>query len=374
MYLVVGAGLSGATIARCLAEDYGRKVLVIDERDHIGGNCYDEVDAATNIRVSKYGAHLFHTNSERVWSFVNRFSQWKRWEHTVLSKVGEDIVPFPVNGTTVNVLCGESLRSEEEMQGWLDGQVYKGEIRNSKDMARSRVGDVLYRKMVHDYTFKQWGKYPADLNPEVLARIPFRKTFDTRYFQDKYQALPLNGYTAFFENLLDHPLIEVRLNTNFFIATADLPAATAAVEGTFYTGPIDTYFSDKISEKLEYRSIEFQVERLMGHPGYYQKGSVVNYPGPEVPWTRIVEYKHLLNQESPHTVIVKEVTNDDGPPFYPVPNERNQDLYKRFQELAAEEERTNKVYFVGRLANYKYFNMDQAILNALELMDRLCLA
>lgn len=367
MYLIVGAGLSGAVIARRLAEEFGRKVLVIDSRDHVGGNCYDYIDEETGIRVSKYGAHLFHTNSDRVWEFINRFGVWVRWEHVVMSRVNDRLVPFPVNRTTVSVLCNESIQSDAEMEEWLAKNLYDGPIENSEQMARSRVGNELYPLLVHDYTFKQWGKYPDELKPEVLARIPFRKDFDTRYFQDKYQALPQDGYTAFFEKLLDHPLIQVRLNTDFFTST-DLPKS---LEGTIYTGPIDTYFADKIGEKLEYRSIEFQIQRFYNF-GFFQENSVVNYPGKEVPFTRIVEYKHFLGQsKSPHTIIVKETTNDNGPPYYPVPTKRNQDLYAKFKALAEEEEKKERVFFVGRLANYKYFNMDQAILNALEFVDQL---
>lgn len=370
MYLIVGAGLSGATIARRLAEEFGKDVLVIDERDHIGGNCYDEIDRETSIRVSKYGAHLFHTNHQRVWEFVNRFSEWERWEHVVMSKIDGKLVPFPVNCTTINVLCDENIQTEQDAEKWLENNLYKGEITNSEEMARSRVGDALYKKLIYDYTYKQWGKHPHELRPEVLARIPFRKNFDTRYFQDKYQALPKNGYTAFFEKLLSHPKIHVRLGINFF--STEFQKELKGLEGIVYTGPIDKYFSGRIPEKLEYRSIEFTTERIMNHSGYYQQTSVVNYPGSEVEHTRIVEYKHFLNQDSPHTIIVKETTNDSGPPYYPVPNERNQTLYEKFRRLAEEEEEQNRVYFVGRLANYKYFNMDQAILNALEFVDSLC--
>lgn len=373
MILIVGAGLSGVTVARCLAEQLDEQVIIIDERDHIGGNCYDFIDPMTGIRMNRYGAHLFHTNHERVWEFVNRFSRWVRWEHTVLSRIDSVLVPFPVNRTTVNVLCNENIQTDEEMDEWLDSNLYKGSIHNSEEMARSRVGDMLYQLLVHPYTYKQWGKYPAELAPEVLERIPFRKDFDTRYFQDKYQALPEKGYTAFFETMTAHPRIDVRLNTNYFDPTFQEEMKELNITATIYTGPIDAYFKDVIPEKLEYRSIDFHVERKWNTP-YFQTNSVVNYPTSTIPWTRIVEYKHFLNQESPHTVIVRETTNDEGPPYYPVPNKRNKQLYERFQALAKEEEEKNNVYFVGRLANYKYFNMDQAILNALEFADKLIIS
>lgn len=364
MYLVIGAGLSGATVARCLA-DSGKCVLVMEQRNHIGGNCYDFVDADTGIRMCRYGAHIFHTNNQRVWDFVQRFSEWVRWEHEVVSRVGDTLVPFPVNCTTVNMLCGENISTEEEMDDWLAKSLYRGPINNSRDMALSRVGEKLYERLVRPYTFKQWAKYPEELDAEVLARIPFRNNFDTRYFQDKYQALPRHGYTAFFDNMLCHPLIEVRLGTEYV-------RGQHCYEGIIYTGPIDAYFADTLPTKLEYRSIDFHVERHFNVP-FFQENSVVNYPGEEVPWTRIVEHKHFLHQSSPHTIVVRETTNDEGPPYYPIPNKRNRDLYARFQELAKKEEEERNVHFIGRLANYKYFNMDQAILNALQCADQLLL-
>jgi len=209
MYLVVGCGLSGAVIAERIANVLNEPVLIIEKSGHIAGNCYDYIDEETGIMCSKYGAHLFHTNNESVWSYVNSFDKWIRWEHKVLSYVDGRYVSIPINITTVNELCGEHLKTPEEMREWLDkNQVrYEGEIANSEEMALSRVGAVLYDKMIKDYTYKQWNKYPKELNADVLARIPIRNNFDTRYFQDKYQALPHKGYTHFFEKLLDNKKI-----------------------------------------------------------------------------------------------------------------------------------------------------------------------
>ena len=277
--------------------------------------------------------------------------------------IDDQFVSIPPNITTVNRVCGTSLANQEEMQKWLKENQTKleGEARNGEEMAMSRVGPVLYEKIFKHYTFKQWDRYPQELDASVLARIPCRDNFDTRYFSDKYQALPKRGYTAFFENLLSHPLISVLLDCNFFEIRNRIKPGVPII----YTGPIDHYFAESGLPALQYRSLEF-VEEHLENVSYFQPGSVVNYPGPEVPFTRIVEYKHFLNQKSPHTTIVKEFSKADGDPYYPVPNERNQALYNKYKSLAEKEE---GIYFLGRLANYKYFNMDQAIHNALEFFE-----
>jgi len=228
-------------------------------------------------------------------------------------------------------------------------------------MAKSRIGNTLYEKLVKDYTFKQWNKYPNELDKSVLERIPIRNNFDTRYFSDKYQALPHKGYTNFFKKIIDNKNIEVKLNTDYF----EFIKTNNNYDIIIFTGPIDSYFSN--FEKLEYRSIDFDIQ-IIKNMNYYQPNSVVNYPDINIPYTRIVEYKHFLNQKSNDTIIVTEKTNDIGEPYYPVPNKKNLDLYKKYKELAIKEEENN-VFFVGRLANYKYFNMDEAILNALEFFD-----
>mmetsp|Transcript_7125 Transcript_7125/g.13162 ORF Transcript_7125/g.13162 Transcript_7125/m.13162 type:complete len:439 (+) Transcript_7125:145-1461(+) len=360
--IIVGCGLSGGVIARRLAEEEKKRVLVIEKRRHIGGNCYDYVDSDTGILMNMYGAHLFHTNSKRVFDFINRFGKWVRWEHEVVGNIDGQLCPIPPNITTVNKVCGEQIQTVEEMNKWLQSQQCKyKEIKNGEQMAKSRVGPVLYEKIFKHYTFKQWKKYPQELDKSILARIPCRNNFDTRYFGDKYQVLPKDGYTSFFVDLLEHKNIDVRLNTDFFDLKKDIPTDKLIV----YTGPVDLYFASQGHERLEYRSINFHIERYLNY-GFYQANSVVNYPGKEVEFTRIVEYKHFLNQKSPHTVIVKETTTDKGDPYYPVLNERNMELFSKYKKLADAEK---NVHFVGRLANYKYFNMDAAILNSLEYFD-----
>jgi len=296
---------------------------------------------------------------------VNRFGEWYPWEHKVVARVDGKTVPIPVNITTVNTLFNEQLTNEGEMKQWLDGHRIPIDIpANGEEAVLNRVGNELYEKMFKHYTKKQWDKYPAELDASVLERIPVRYNFDDRYFSDTYQALPKGGYTKLFEKMLAHPNIEVVLNTDYF----DVKDHYRGYEKLFYTGPIDRFFEFKhsLSENLEYRSINF-VSETVDAP-FFQENSVVNYPGTDVDYTRIIEYKHFGNQQSEKTTVVKEFTVDHGEPYYPVPNPRNQKIYDLYK---AEAEKLTDVYFVGRLANYKYFNMDQAFKNALDLFDSL---
>lgn len=361
--LIIGAGISGATLAERYAS-IGKKVVIVEKRDHIAGNCFDHYDQ-NGILVSKYGAHLFHTNEEEVWEYVNRFSDWYKWEHKVIARVDDKTVPIPVNITTVNTLFDVNIKTEEEMQTWLnENRVAFDPAKNGEEAVLNRVGEVLYEKMFKHYTKKQWDKYPDELHASVLERIPVRHNYDDRYFSDKYQALPKKGYTKIFEKMLDHPNITVMLSTDYF----DVKDQISGYEKLFYTGPIDRFFEfkNKNLDKLEYRSINFVTEQM--DQEYYQENSVVNYPGQEVDFTRIIEYKHFGNQQSDKTSIVKEYTVDDGEPYYPVPNEKNQAIYDQYKKEA---DKLEDVYFVGRLANYKYFNMDQAFKNALDLFKTL---
>ncbi|KGO88059.1 UDP-galactopyranose mutase [Flavobacterium rivuli WB 3.3-2 = DSM 21788] len=357
--VIIGAGISGAVLAERYAQ-LGKKVLIIEKRDHIAGNCYDYIDE-NGILVSKYGAHLFHTNEEDVWEYVNQFANWYPWEHKVIAQVDGQLVPIPVNITTVNKLFGTNITTEPEMKNWLDeNRLPIDAPKDGREAALNKVGQVLYEKMFRHYTKKQWDKYPEELDASVLDRIPVRTNYDDRYFSDKHQALPVGGYTKLFEGILNHPNIEVLLNTDYF----DVKDEVTGYDKLFYTGPVDRYFEFKhsLTEKLEYRSINFVSETVDAE--FYQENSVVNYPGEEVGFTRIIEYKHFGGQKSDKTTIVKEYTTDVGDPYYPVPNPKNQHIYEKYK---AEADALIDVYFVGRLANYKYFNMDQAFKNALEL-------
>lgn len=355
--LIIGSGLSGATIANKYAT-LGINVTVIDKRDHIAGNVYDYMEHG--VRVNKYGPHLFHTNDDEVWEFLQNFGKWKRWDHTVVADISGIYVPVPVNITTVNMLCEKNIKNEEEMNEWLESVQVKGEINNSEDMALSRVGHDLYNKLFQGYTLKQWAKDARTLDKSILSRIPVRNNFDNRYFTDKYQALPVDGYTAIVSKMLSHPLITVKLNYDWEQAKDDLSWDTL-----IFTGPIDSYFNNSGLPKLEYRSLDFDWE-IIKHSGYYQPYSQINFPSSNTQYTRCIEYKHFLHQQSDYTVICKETSSDNGEPYYPIPTKENLELYDRYKVLA---EANNNVHFIGRLASYKYFNMDQAIRNALDYFD-----
>jgi len=380
--LIVGAGLSGAVLAERCSKELGMTSLVIDVRDHIGGNCYDFIDSH-GIRASKYGAHLFHTKFDRVWEYVQRFSKWIPFDHRVKGMVRDKngikrLVPIPPVQETVNTLFGEKITSEEEMQAYYDRTRVvpaSGTAQNGEEAALSRVGRDLYEPIFKHYTKKQWDKYPSELDASVLMRLPCRTSTDDRYFSDQYQALPLHGYTRIFENmLLRDENISVRLKVDFFKAREEgsLPEYKMLV----YTGPIDSYFAQQGMPKLEYRSLRFEEEWVPDPPdGFFQEAMVVNHPSEDVPFTRIVEYKHVPNQpeavkrgEVKGTLLAREYSSAEGDPYYPVPNPANGALYERYRQLAEQEE---GVCFVGRLASYKYFNMDQAILNALEIYDNM---
>lgn len=360
--LIVGAGLSGATIAEHYARD-GIPVVILDKRNHIAGNVYDEIDEQTGIRVSKYGAHLFHTNDEGVWKYIQEFATWIRWDHKVIAKIelgesGEStLAPVPVNRTTINTLFQTHFQTDHEVQTWLEEECVKGgAIRTSEDSALSRVGPRLYSLLFKPYTSKQWGRDASELEPSVLERIPVRFNTDDRYFTDRYQALPREGYTAFVRRMLDNPLITIRLNTSWEDVSHE------SWDTIVFTGPIDTYFKSAGLAPLEYRSITFHTERYKT-AGFHQPNSVVNTPSLNTPFTRSIEYKHFLHQQSDWTIVVKETSCAEGEPYYPVPNETNRLLYEQYVELAKGDK---KVHFIGRLANYKYFNMDQAIRNAMD--------
>lgn len=361
--VVVGAGISGATIAERYAKVLNKKVLVIEKRDHIGGNCYDLHDDA-GILVSKYGAHLFHTNDENVWKYLQKFSSWKPYVHTVLSSVDGMLVPVPVNIITVNLLFGLNIQTEQEMQQWLASQISQIEKpANSEEMALSRVGKALYDKLFKNYTIKQWNMSPSQLDASVIGRIPVRTNFDRRYFSDKYQAMPKEGFTKIFEKMLSSSNITVKLNTDYF----KIKDSLKDYEKLFFTGPIDQYFQQKSARKLGYRSLRFEFETF-NFP-YYQVNSVINYPN-DYEFTRILEFKHMFGQKHAKTTIAKEYPSSDGEPYYPVLSKENLTLYEAYK-IQADLEVKKNVYFVGRLANYKYLNMDQAFTNALNLFYQL---
>ena len=357
--IIVGAGISGATLAERYATQKNKKVLVIEKRNHIGGNCYDYYDKA-GILVSKYGAHIFHTSHEDVWKYVGQFTKWNPYYHKVISSVDGKLVPVPVNITTVNILFGLDIKNEAEMKQWLKKNTVEiKQPKNSEEIAISRVGKLLYEKMFKNYTLKQWGLPPDQLSPSVIGRIPVRTTFDDGYFTDPYQAIPKEGYTKLFGKMLEHPNITVKLETDFF----SLKDKIKNYEKLFFTGPIDQFFGYKYGEKLQYRSLLFKFETH--DKEFYQSNAVINYPN-DFDYTRIVEYKHFTGQKHAKTTISKEYPTWEGEPYYPVPSKENLELFEKYQNEAKRTEK-DRIYFVGRLANYKYFNMDEAFKNALDL-------
>jgi UDP-galactopyranose mutase len=359
--IIIGAGLSGATLARQYA-NLGKKVVVIEKRNHIAGNCYDYYNE-DGVLVSKYGAHIFHTSYEDVYKFIKTYGEWKNYHHTVKASVDGELVPVPINLETINKVHRINL-DEKTVHDWLDQNSKKiDQIKNSEDACLSKFSQKLFDKIVKPYTIKQWDMEPKDLEAAVLERLPIRKDFTDGYFKDKYELLPLYSYTKYFESLLNHSNISVYTSIDF----DSLNYNKTDEQIIFYTGRIDTYFNNEFG-KLDYRSLKIEFETH--DKEYYQEHSVINYPSLDVPFTRIIEFKHLTGQKHHKTTISKETATWDGEAYYPVPNSKNRKIYEKYQKLAEQYENQN-IYFVGRLANYKYFNMDQAIKNALDLFTKL---
>jgi UDP-galactopyranose mutase len=360
--LVVGAGFAGAVMAERLARDGGKRVLVVDRRPHIAGNAFDRLDEA-GILMHQYGPHIFHTNSRDVFDYLSGFTEWREYEHRVLADVDGKLVPMPINRTTLNALYDLDLKTDEDVEAFLADRAEPIDpIRTSADVVMSEVGRELYETFFQGYTRKQWGMDPSELDKSVTARVPTRTNVDDRYFTDTFQAMPLNGYTQMFERMLDHPNIDVLLGVEYSQVREAYPH-----DHLVFTGPIDEYFGYRYG-KLPYRSLRFRHETLS--QSSLQPVGVVNYPHESVPYTRITEYKHLTGQASDKTSITYEYPSDDGDPYYPIPRDENQVLYKRYEALAIKEA---GVSFVGRLATYRYYNMDQVVGQALATYRRLAL-
>jgi UDP-galactopyranose mutase len=361
-YLIVGAGFAGSVLAERLASQHGARVLLIDRREHVGGNAYDEPNEA-GILYHKYGPHIFHTNSDAVVDHLSQFTKWRPYEHRVRAFVRGQLMPIPINRTTINTLYGLDLKSEEEAAAFLASRAEPVEnIQTSEDVVINAVGRELYELFFRGYTRKQWGLDPSELDKQVTSRIPTRTNTDDRYFTDSFQAMPLHGYTAMFTAMLDHPLIDKALGTDF----RDMRGkAHELANHIIYTGPIDEYFDFRFG-KLPYRSLKFDHRTL--DKEWHQPVAVCNYPDPDVPYTRISEYKHLTGQKLPRTTITYEYPSAEGDPYYPIPRAENQALYKKYETLA---DTTSNVTFVGRLATYRYYNMDQIVGQALATFRRI---
>jgi UDP-galactopyranose mutase len=357
-YLIVGAGFAGSVLAERLARIADKKVLICDRRPHIGGNAYDHYNDA-GILVHKYGPHIFHTNSREVFEYLSQFTNWRAYEHRVLASVDGQMVPIPINLDTVNRLYGLNLTSFQLEEFFSSVAERRPEIRTSEDVIVNKVGRELYEKFFRNYTRKQWGLDPSELDASVTARVPTRTNRDDRYFSDTYQAMPLHGYTRLFENMLDHPNIKVLLNADYREVERIVP-----YREMIYTGPVDEYFDYRYG-RLPYRSLEFKHETI--NASVYQPAPVVNYPNEHL-YTRITEFKYLTGQEHSKTSIVYEFPRAEGDAYYPVPRPENAELYKKYQQLAAA---AAGVHFVGRLATYKYYNMDQVVAQALAVFAKL---
>ncbi|AZI42950.1 UDP-galactopyranose mutase [Deinococcus psychrotolerans] len=350
-YLIVGAGFAGSVLAERLASE-GKSVLIVDKRAHIGGNAYDRYDDA-GVLIHPYGPHIFHTNSREVFDYLSRFTEWRPYQHRVKASVDGQLLPIPINLDTVNQLYGLSLTAFQVEEFFASVAEPAEKIRTSEDVVVSKVGRDLYNKFFRGYTRKQWGLDPSELDASVTARVPTRTNRDDRYFADTYQVMPLHGYTRMFERMLAHPNIKVMTNTDYREIADFVPFAQM-----IYTGPVDAYFDYRFG-KLPYRSLEF-VHETHAQEQMLPVGTV-NYPN-DYAYTRVSEFKHITGQSHAQTSVVYELPRAEGDPYYPVPRPENALLYKKYEVLA---QATPNVMFVGRLATYKYYNMDQVVAQAL---------
>jgi UDP-galactopyranose mutase len=357
-YLIVGAGFAGSVLAERLASQLNKKVLLIDKRNHIGGNAYDYYNE-DDLLVHKYGPHIFHTNASSVVEYLSQFTQWRPYQHRVLASVDGQLVPMPINLDTINTLYGLNLTSFQLEDFFASVAEPREQISTSEDVVVSKVGRELYEKFFRNYTRKQWGLDPSELDASVTSRVPTRTNRDGRYFTDTHQVMPLHGYTRMFERMLAHPNIKVMLNTDYREIQDFIP-----YQELIYTGPIDEFFHYCYG-KLPYRSLDFEIKTI--DTPVYQPAAVVNYPN-DYAYTRATEFKYLTGQEHSRTSMVYEYPRAQGDPYYPIPRTENTELYKQYKVLA---EATEGVHFVGRLATYKYYNMDQVIAQALSLFRKI---
>lgn len=360
--LVVGAGFAGAISARVIAEQHGLRVLVIDRRPHIAGNAHDELDEH-GVLCHTYGPHIFHTNAPKVSEFLSRFTAWRPYEHRAAAEVDGRFVPMPINADTVEILHDVTLPDEDAAASHLAALAEtRAELHTSEDAVVSKVGRDLYERLFRGYTRKQWELDPSELHASVCARIPVRTNRDDRYFTDSFQAMPVDGYTAMFERILDHPLIDVQVGVDYD-ELGELRTATPMV----WTGPIDAFFGHRFGP-LPYRSLRFEQE-LRATPGGHlvQPTGTVNYPNERIPYTRVTEFRHLTGQTLDVSTLCYEYPAAEGDPYYPIPRTANRELYHRYEKLA---DARPDVLFVGRLARYQYLNMDQVVAGTLAAVDR----
>ena len=357
-YLIVGAGFAGSVLAERLATQQNKKVLIIDKRPHIAGNAFDHYND-DGIMVHKYGPHIFHTNSKEVFEYLGKFTAWRPYEHKVLASVDGQLVPMPINLNTINTLYGLNL-SSSEVEAFFDSKAEKTDrIKTSEDVVVNKVGRELYEKFFRGYTRKMWDLDPSELDASVTSRVPTRTNKDDRYFTDTFQAMPLHGYTSMFQNMLSHRNIKIMLATDYKDIMDIIP-----FKKLIYTGPVDEFF-DYCYGKLPYRSLEFEFKTIDAE--YFQSTGTINYPNEQL-YTRITDFKYLTGQKHTKTAVVYEYPKAEGDPYYPVPRPENAELYRRYQQLAST---VSDTYFVGRLATYKYYNMDQVVAQALTTFKKI---
>jgi UDP-galactopyranose mutase len=365
---VVGSGFFGLTVAERCATELGLRVLVLDRRSHIGGNAYSEAEPQTGIEIHKYGAHLFHTSNERVWEYVNRFTSFTGYQHRVFSTYEGRVYPMPINLATICEYFGKAMSPDEARQLVIEqsAEIESDEARNLEEKAISLIGRPLYEAFIRGYTAKQWQTDPKELPAEIISRLPVRYTFDNRYFNDTYEGLPVDGYTAWIEKMADHPNIEVRLDTDFFDLRDELVGTVPVV----YTGPIDAYF-DNAEGELSWRTLDFEME--VKPTGDFQGTPVMNYADEDVAFTRIHEFRHFHPERkhypSDKTVIMREFSRFAGSgdePYYPINTADDRERLLKYREMARRE---NGVLFGGRLGTYKYLDMHMAIASALNMYD-----
>lgn len=357
-YLIAGCGFAGSVLAERLASQLNKKVLIIDKRNHVGGNAFDYYNEQ-GILVHKYGPHIFHTNAKEIFLYLSQFTQWRPYEHHVLASVDGQLVPVPINLNTINTLYNLNLDASSVEAYLKDRSENVVCVSTAEDVVMNSVGKDLYEKFFKPYTKKQWDMDPSELDASVTARVPARHNKDDRYFTDTYQAMPLHGYTKMFNDMLSHKNIHIMLNTDYKDIKSSIPHKC-----TIFTGPVD-YFFDYCYGKLPYRSIDFSFETLETES--FQPCGTVNYPQTNL-YTRTTEFKKLTGQVHPKTTIVYEYPTDKGDPYYPIPRKENQALYNRYKALA---QSFPNVYFTGRLGTYKYYNMDQVIAQSLALFKKI---
>jgi UDP-galactopyranose mutase len=365
-WLIVGAGFTGLVVAERIASQLGKKVLVVERRDHIGGNAYDHYDA-NGILVHRYGPHLFHTNSEKVWRYLSRFTEWHPYHHKVLAQVDGKKVPIPFNLNSLHALFspGYALKLEELLlKHYGSGnKVPILKLRREASGELHFLAEYIYEKVFYGYNLKQWGLTPEELGPGVSGRVPVHISRDDRYFQDRYQAIPKHGYTRMFQRMVNHPNIKVLLNADYREIEGEV-----RYDGMVYTGLIDEFFEYMYGE-LPYRSLRFEFDYHLVDA--YQEVAQLNYPN-EYSYTRISEYKHITGQRAYGTTVSVEYPEayrrDQNLPYYPVPREESRKLYNLY--LAESKSLKERILFAGRLADYKYYNMDQAVARALGVFEK----